>query len=212
MAHRRVDATQRADGARLDDFHDVAGEGVVPPVERFHHDEIGPCCSGGGDASGFRSIRSERLLAEHVLACFERTECPAPVEAIRQRVVHRIDRWVVDQRVVGVEHGRKTMFGRERRSLRRVASRHTDDLDVGARSRWLDECCGRDARRAENPDPHHDETLRLCTQRPVDPCPPSPRSVSSSESTSCHATVSTRCTTNCAIRSPRVTTNGVESS
>ena len=76
--------------------------------------------------------------------------------------------------------------------LRRVEDQGPEDLQVG----------GRRLQREEGPVQAGQPLHRY---RPVDPKPPSPRSLSASSCTSTNAAVSTRWITSWAIRSPRST-------
>ena len=46
------------------------------------------------------SNRADRLLTEHVLACFGRSRCPLDVQVVRQWIVDGVDFGIGDERVV----------------------------------------------------------------------------------------------------------------
>ena len=89
-AQRRLDPADRPELAAVDDVAHALRERVVAVVERLHHDEPG-ARRDGGDGFGFLGVRGERLLAQHVLARFERGDRPLRVQAVGERVVDRVE-------------------------------------------------------------------------------------------------------------------------
>ena len=105
-----------------------------------------------GNGFGFLRVGGERLLAQHVLARFERGDRPLRVQAVRQRVVDRVDLGVFDERGVGVAHVGDAVLRRERVGAAAVARGHRTHHRLGVGASGFDHGCGRDARRAENAD------------------------------------------------------------
>ena len=124
-----------AELAALDDLAHALRERVVPVVERLHHDEAG-ARRDRGDGFGLLGVRGERLLAQHVLAGFERGDRPLRVQPVGQRVVDRVDVGIGDERGVGVVHRRDAVLRRERVGAAAIARRDRDDLGFARR-------CGR---------------------------------------------------------------------
>ena len=130
------------------------GERVVPVVERLHHDEAG-ARRDRGHRFGFLGVRGERLLAQHVLARFERGDRPLGVQPVGQRVVDRVDVGIGEQRGVGVVHLRDAVLRRERLGAAAIARRDRDAPRLRATLRaGLIDRGRRDARRAEDADPN----------------------------------------------------------
>ena len=116
-------------------------ERVVAVVERLHHDEAG-ARRDRGDGFGFLRVRGERLLAQHVLAGFECGDRPLRVQAVRERVVDRVDIGVGDQRLVRVAHLRDAVLRRERVGTAAIASGHRADDRLVDVARGLDHGAG----------------------------------------------------------------------
>ena len=106
------------------------GERVVAVVERLHHHEPG-AIGDRRDLLGLGGVAGERLLAQHVLARFERGDRPLRVQAVGQRVVDRVDVGIGEEVGVGVEHPRDAVLGRERVGPRAITRGDADDLDLG---------------------------------------------------------------------------------
>ena len=69
-----------------------------------HHegldDALTAAVPGRDDRLCFEGIERDRLLAEHVFARLERLNGPFDVQVVWQRVVDRLDLWIVEQRLV----------------------------------------------------------------------------------------------------------------
>src|SRR5579864_2376262 len=69
-----------------------------------HHegldDVLTAAVAGRDDRLCFERIERDRLLAEHVFAHLERLNGPFDVQVVWQRVVDRLDLWIVEQRLV----------------------------------------------------------------------------------------------------------------
>ena len=166
-AQRGLDVAQRAELTAADDLDHPPGERVVAPMEGLHEDETG-LPRNRRELFRLRSIRGERLLAQHVLAGLERSRGPRRVQTVRQRVVDRVDVGRADQRLVIGIHVRHAVLGRELLGPRSVSRRDRDDLGLPHMGRRLDHRRGRNARRTEHTDPHdiHHATLRPMISAP----------------------------------------------
>ena len=151
-AERGLHPPDRAQLAALDDLAHALRERVVPVVERLHHDEPG-ARRDRRHRFGFRGVRRERLLAEHVLARLQRRDRPLGMEPVGQRVVDRIDLGIGEERRVRVVHGRDPVLRREGLGAAAIAGRHRSHLGFGVVAGGLDHPARRDARRAEDADP-----------------------------------------------------------
>ncbi len=128
-AHPRLDVADRAQLATSQQRDHADRHRVVAVVERLHHDEA--CSSRDGrHLFCFSGVGRERLLAQHVFAGLECSDGPSTVEAVRQRVVDRIDARVVEQRRIAAVDFRDVMLRRERPRSIRIPRRDRHDLGV----------------------------------------------------------------------------------
>ena len=144
--HARCGAPGRARPMR-DDLEHPRGERMVAIVEGLHHDEL-RSVRCGGDLLGLGGVGGERLLAEHVLAGGDRRQRPAAVQAVRQRVVDRVDR-----------RGRRAAP----HSLDRRAARHAFPRTPGLAARRAQQLRGRRCR--SQPVPARSAPWARCSRR-----------------------------------------------
>ena len=105
-----------------------------------------------GHALRFLRVRGERLLAEHVLARFERGDRPFGVQTVRQRVVDRVDVRVGEQCRIRIVHRCDAVLRRERVGPAAIAGRNRNDFRFADVAGGFDHGGRRDTRRAENAD------------------------------------------------------------
>ena len=98
-------------------------------MECLHHHPV-RLCGQFGDLTGFGGVGSERFFAQHVLSGRQRGPGPPAVQAVRQRVVDRVQIRVGDQLVVVVVHPGDVVLGGEGPSARRIACRHRGHHDL----------------------------------------------------------------------------------
>ena len=125
---------------------------VIAIVKRLHHDQPG-APGDGGNLLCLRSVRRERLLAQHVLAGIECSDRPSPVQPVRQRVVDSVDVRILDQRGVAVVDFGDVMLRRECRRAIRISRRDRNDFGFVDRARRPHDRWWSDLRRTEDADP-----------------------------------------------------------
>ena len=98
----RLDQPDLADGTRSDQLDDAGGQRVEAVHESFAEEGAG-LPRGVDHGVGFVGRNGERLLAEHVLAGFRRTDRPFGMCRVRRRDIDRLDLGVVEHGLIAVE-------------------------------------------------------------------------------------------------------------
>ena len=125
---------------------------MVAVVKRLHDHTIGRvCCIGNG--LRLSGVGGERLFTQHVFARGNRLQGPLGVQAVRQRVVDRVDVRIVDDVVVRRVHARDAVLGGVCVGTGSVAGGDRGDGGTGYALRRLDDGQRRDPRRADDADP-----------------------------------------------------------
>ena len=150
-AEDHLDVAQAAELARVDDLPHPRRQRMVSPVKRFA-EQLAGALGRLGHARGLRGVGGQRLLAEHVLACLERTDRPCAVQAVRQRIVDGVDLGIGEQRLVGRVRAWEAVLGRELLGSRAVARGDRRNDDVRDVARRANQRHRRDPRGSENAD------------------------------------------------------------
>ena len=152
-AQRGLDPADRSELVALHDLLHADRERVVAVMECLHHDEA-RTGRDRSDGFGFFRVGGKWLLAQHMLAGFECRDRPLRVEAVGERVVDGVDVGVGDERLVRIADLRHAVLRCERVGTIAIPSGHRADESLVDVVRGLDHRAGRDARRAEYPDPN----------------------------------------------------------
>ena len=99
--HVNVDVRQLTQFTRARQLEHALHDGVVPVMECLHELHTGSVHSVS-NVAGLGGVAGRGLFAQDVLAGRDRSQVPRPMQAIRKRVVDRLDLRVVDHFLIGV--------------------------------------------------------------------------------------------------------------
>ncbi len=121
-------------------------------MERLHHHQVGVAGRGFGNARRLGRVGGERLLAQHVLARFQRGDGPFGVKPVGKRVVDGVDFGVLEQGPVALGDAVDSVLSGERRGPLAIACSDCDHPGVFDPAGRPDDGGWGDAGRAEHPD------------------------------------------------------------
>jgi hypothetical protein len=146
-----LDVADLADLPGIDDLLHPGEERVIAVVKGLDEPVAGSL-RRLAHPLGLDGIRGEGFLAEHVLSRLQRADRPLAVQAVRERIVDRVDRRIVEQRLIARVGLVEAVLDLKPSGALRLAGGDPVDLSVGDVPRRANQGHRRDAGGSENAD------------------------------------------------------------